>query len=370
MTTAIPTQMSTGAATATFLGDCGRVSADITHTWVTESSDQDWADVVTSALGPEERAIASLAFRSQGAAVAHRLAAHASAPIGRHPKKGERQHTVVDVIDEGRYAEMVAEAVRQIRSGDLEKVVLGRTVDVISEPPLRAEALVGQLQDTRPGKYIFSVPLAEGPNAPTILGASPELLVRRRGLDIASVPLAGSIPRSADPRVDRERAEALAASSKDQAEHAFVVDGIREVLEPLCERYYAASSPELLSTDTMWHLATPIRARLRDDDSPFSALHLAQMLQPTAAVGGYPAALAERVIDELEGDVRGHLAGAVGWVDGGGNGEFALTIRSGVLHGNRFRLFAGAGIVDGSDPASETTEVASKLRTMMKAVGL
>jgi isochorismate synthase len=214
------------------------------------------------------------------------------------------------------------------------------------------------------------MPLVDGPEAPQLLGASPELLVRRRGERLVSLPLAGSIPRAADPVEDRQRAEDLQHSTKDLAEHSFVVDEIVEALSRVCRRVEADPRPRLVSTDTLHHLGTRISAELAvPDHRGLSALHLAQLLQPTPAVGGVPRSAALDVIAQLESD-RGPLTGAVGWVDGSGDGEFAVTIRAGVLDGERLRLYAGAGIVAGSDPESELRETGAKLATMLKAVGV
>ena len=220
-------------------------------------------------------------------------------------------------------------------------------------------------------------PLARGRAAggapahgPILVGASPELLVRREGLEISCTPLAGSVPRAADPEEDARRAAGLQQSGKDLAEHAFVVEAIVHALKEVCVEIEYPATPELMSTDTVWHLATPIHARLADTADGPSALRLAQLLHPTPAVGGVPTAAANAVIADLEGDLRDWFAGCVGWVDGNGDGEFAITIRAAVMDGPRLRLFAGAGIVAGSDPASEVRETGAKLATMARVTGL
>lgn len=353
-----------------FDGEDGFAATTARDTWTTSSSDPTWAEAVVARLGEGERALVSLAFAPGGPAVAHRVAA---GPLPRRaastpPAGGE--HRVTAVPDEATYADRVRTALERIGSGQLEKVVLGRCLDVVSSPPITADGLLDRLLATRPGRYVFSVPLGAGPGAPLLVGASPELLVRRRGPWVTSVPLAGSVPRVADPDEDRRRAEALRSSAKDLAEHAFVVDAIVDALRPVCVEVDAPSEPELLATDTLWHLASPVRARLAPGVAGPSALRLAQLLQPTPAVGGVPAGAALATIDDLEGDLRSHLAGAVGWVDADGDGELAVTIRSGILDGERLRLFAGAGIVAGSDPDAEVRETGAKLATMARAVGL
>jgi isochorismate synthase len=274
-----------------------------------------------------------------------------------------RTHQVTENPPSDVYADNVRAALARIGDGEVAKVVLGRGLEVTSTPPLDADEVVANLLHARPGRYVFSVPTPEG----TLLGGSPELLIRRRGRQVTSLPLAGSVPRAGDPDTDQQRAEGLRGSAKDLGEHQYVVDDILQALRPLMRTLEAPSQPELLATDTLWHLATPISAELEDD---VSALDLVRRLHPTPAVAGVPTSAALSAIGEIEGDLRGILTGVVGWVDASGDGEFALTIRSGVLAGDRLRLFAGAGIVAGSDPAAEVAETGAKLATMLRAVGI
>jgi isochorismate synthase len=316
-------------------------------------------------LGAGARALVALPFTPDAAAVAHLVADPGPAAVPA-PGGGERSvHRVRELPNAAEYAGRVARALTRIERAELDKVVLGRCLDIVSDPPLRAEEIVAGLVAARPGRYVFSLPVAGS----WLVGASPELLVRRTGGEVACTPLAGSAPRAEDPAEDAHRAEALRDSAKDLAEHAYVVEAIVAALGPVCAELVAAPRPELLSTDTLHHLATPIRARLAGGGGP-SALDLARLLHPTPAVGGVPRTAALGLIDELEGELRGPLAGAVGWVDGHGDGEFAVTIRAGVLTGERLRLFAGAGIVAGSEPWAEVRETGAKLATMAHAIGL
>ncbi|MFS3128149.1 isochorismate synthase MenF [Nocardioides sp. Bht2] len=262
------------------------------------------------------------------------------------------------------YAAMVRAALERIEAGEVEKVVLGRQLQVRA-PGLRPEHLLRPLLDDRPGEYVFSQTVTGGEVA---VGASPELLVRRVGTAVSSVPLAGSVPRAADPDEDRRRAEELLRSAKDLAEHAHVVEAITAALAPLCGELDWPRTPILHRTDTLWHLATPIHGRLLADRPLPSALELAQLLHPTPAVGGVPAARAAALIAELEPTPRGYLAGCVGWLDGAGDGEFAVTIRAGIVGHDELQLFAGAGIVAGSVPDSEVRETGAKLSTMLRAL--
>lgn len=355
-----------------FSGEQDVVAEEVHRTWLGAA---DWADEVVASLRPGERAIGALAFAPTGVSVMHQVSTTDALPTHRPGPAGPVRHQVVARPTEEEYAAGVREALARIADGRLRKVVLGRCLEVVSDPPLDPAAVVARLSVERPGKYVFSVPLGARPEDPVLLGASPELLVRRTGAWVASVPLAGSAPRSADPAEDRARAEALLDSAKDLAEHAFVVEAIVSALAPACVEVDAGPRPRLLGTDTMWHLATPIRARLDPGVPGPSALHLARLLHPTPAVGGVPvepalAAIAEIEGSDADGGGRGPLAGAVGWVDGNGDGEFAVTIRAGVLDGSRLRLFAGAGIVAGSEPDAEVRETSAKLATMARAIGL
>lgn len=352
-------------ASVVFAGD-ETVSGEILDT--STGSGAAWAGHVVASLHGRERAVVALPFAPGRPAVAHRIAPVAtSLPVA--PAPVEARHRVTERPTSAEYAANVRTALELIGAGRLEKVVLGRGLDVVSEPPLEPATVVARLLADRPGHYVFAVPLAAGDDAPVLVGASPELLTRRRGREITSLPLAGSAPRADEVSEDRRRAEDLLESAKDLAEHAFVVEAILSALAPVCAEVTADPHPRLVSTDTLHHLGTRIRATLAPGAGELSALHFAQLLQPTPAVGGVPTDAALEVIADLECD-RGPLTGAVGWVDGDGNGEFEVTIRAGVLDGGRLRLYAGAGIVAGSDPDSEVRETGAKLSTMMKAVGL
>ncbi|WP_345714200.1 isochorismate synthase, partial [Kineococcus glutinatus] len=220
-----------------------------------------------------------------------------------------------------------------------------------------------------PAAHVLAVPVPAAPGgAPSwLVGASPELLLRRRGREVVSVPLAGSQPRSADPAVDAARARRLVASDKDRREHGFVVDAIVGALRPLCTDVRALP-PELLATPTVWHLATRITGRLRDGAT--TSAELVAALHPTPAVAGTPRPAATALIAELEGFDRGCYAGAIGWQDTAGDGEWSVGVRCAELSGNRLRLFAGAGVVAGSDPEAELAETRAKLRTVAGALGI
>lgn len=366
------------------------VAGEITATIV--GTGPRWADDVLRSLAPGERAICAIPFAPGHPAIAHRLSrvvddpveiAHALERRRRAARQGPRhplrwaegatrppgRHTVVERPSRAVYAERVRAALADIDAGRVEKVVLGRGLDIVSSPPLAPEEIAARLLAARSGRYVFAVPLSTDPTGPTLLGSSPELLVGRRGRTVTSLPLAGSAPRAADPVEDGRRTARLLDSDKDLAEHAHVVQQVRSVLATVCDDLQVDRRPRLVSTDTIHHLGTMVRGSLAPDEQGRSALHLATLLHPTPAVAGVPTPAALDLIAGLEED-RGPLTGAVGWVDADGNGEVAVTIRSGVLHGERLRLHAGAGIVAGSDPDAEVRETEAKLATMRRAVGL
>ncbi|MDG3578057.1 isochorismate synthase [Rhizobium sp. YJ-22] len=201
-----------------------------------------------------------------------------------------------------------------------------------------------------------------------LVGATPELLVSKRGEEVLSHPLAGSARRDVDPQRDRQSGEALLASDKDRREHRMVAETILDVLAPLCAELSAPEGMTLSQTASMWHLGTRIRGRLRDRDTPVAEL-LAR-LHPTPAVCGLPRERAAQVIAALEGYDRGFYAGAVGWMDAGGDGDWYVSLRCAEVAGRTMRLFAGAGIVPGSDPAAETDETSAKFQAILAALGM
>ncbi len=263
------------------------------------------------------------------------------------------------------YARSVATAVDRIRDGGLGKVVLARTVELDAGRALEPMTLLRHLRAVDPDCYTFATPIGQG-GATFLIGASPELLVSRRGRVIASTPLAGSAPRFGDPGEDRASADRLFNSTKDREEHAFVVDAIAETLGPFCEELAYPPEPELVGTANVWHLGTPFRGRLREP--PPTALELAGLLHPTPAVGGSPREPALALIDELEPFDRGCYAGPVGWMDADGDGEWAIALRCAEVTLRRARLFAGAGIVADSDPAAELEETERKFRAFLDSL--
>jgi len=260
------------------------------------------------------------------------------------------------------YARAVSAAVERIGSSDLEKVVLARTVRVDAGRRLDARRLLHRLRAVEPHCYTFAAPTDGG----TLVGASPELLVSRRGDRVRSMPLAGTAPRSGDADEDRGNAEALVASAKDREEHAIVVDAVSEVLAGCCDELTFDDEPVLEPTANVWHLATRFEGALRDPS--LTALDLVAELHPTPAVCGTPERLARVSIAELEGFDRGEYAGPVGWVDARGDGDWAIALRCAELSGEEATLYAGAGIVAGSVPEQELEETDRKFRAFLDSL--
>ena len=203
---------------------------------------------------------------------------------------------------------------------------------------------------------------AAGRGRSTFIGATPELLLRRSGLRLSTVALAGSIGRSADPAVDDHLGERLLRSEKDREEHAIVARQIERALRPHAVWVTMADEPEVVRVANIQHLATPIRAQLA---APVAAIELAGLLHPTPAVGGEPGAVALPLIRALEGIDRGWYAGPLGWTDANEDGEFCVALRCALVDGALARCYAGVGVVADSDPASELAETEVKLGALL-----
>jgi len=323
--------------------------------------------VVVGAIGFRPDAEASLVVpavvRRAGAPTA---AAGAPAPFA-------RAWDVAPRPEPDSYADAVRRALDLIGDGALSKVVLARCLDLTADAPVPVPALLARLVHADPAAHAFAVDVSApgDPASRTLVGASPELLVSRRGDTVVANPLAGSLPRVADEAENRRRVAALLASEKDRAEHAHVSAQVAEVLGRFCAELDAPAEPVVIGTPTMWHLSTRITGRLADPADPgSSALALAEALHPTPAVCGVPVGRARDAIAALEPVDRGYYAGLVGWTDARGDGEWVVTIRSAEVCDRTVRLFAGAGIVLGSDPAAELAETSAKFRTLLRALDL
>ena len=256
------------------------------------------------------------------------------------------------------WEQAVGEAVRRItHSDDLRKVVLARDVYASADVPIDPRVLLRWLAARYPGCFSFA---CDG-----LVGATPELLIRRDSWEVSSLVLAGTTPRGATQAEDSDLARALLGSAKENEEHEYAAASLRDTLTPLCAAMYVTQHPELIRLPNVQHLGTRVRGTLA---ATRSALALVAAVHPTAAVGGTPTDAAVEVIRELESMDRERYAGPVGWVDADGNGEWGIALRCAQLDANRARLFAGCGIVAGSDPAAELAETESKFRPMRNAL--
>lgn len=272
------------------------------------------------------------------------------------------------------WCQTIARAVSQIADGHLDKVVLARAVDVDASGPFVIGEVLARLEALFPSCMVFSMNVrGAADNAPVrFIGASPELLVARKGTIVRAHPLAGTIARSGDPETDARLATELLGSAKDRWEHSLVIDAIDATLRPICHDLDVPATPSILPLRNVAHLATLIVGSLPAVEvatgAAPSALELAAALHPTPAVGGVPTTRAMAVLRDLEPTPRGYYAGPVGWVDAEGNGEWAVGLRSATISGSCARMMAGGGIVADSDPDSELTETQLKLQALLAAV--
>lgn len=346
----------------------------------TQGSLRDFADPADAALalrsGDCELVVGAIGFEPEAPAALCEpdIVVHTDGPLeppSYFRAMRTRARLAAEVPDPGVHRSRVATAVAGIRAGGLDKVVLARAVRLVAEESIDPHAVCAALIDSSPSADGFLVDLSPAGGTTTgrvLVGSSPELLVRRRGELVECHPLAGSASRLADPAADQASGRALRESGKDAAEHAFVVDSLAASLGPFCRDLEIPETPTLTSTREMWHLGTRIRGRVADPRT--TALDLALAVHPTPAVCGTPTDDARRVIADLEGD-RGFYAGAVGWSDAGGDGDWMVTIRCAEIDADRAGAlaWAGGGLVADSDPDDEVVETAAKLRTVLRALG-
>jgi menaquinone-specific isochorismate synthase len=267
-------------------------------------------------------------------------------------------HVTGQVPAEADWQDAVAKAVRELRAGELEKVVLARALDVEAAADVDPRVIASRLAQRFPSCFTY---VCEG-----LVGASPELLVRRTGRQAESQVLAGSVRRGDSPEEDAELEQMLLTSAKDRHEHRLAVESVSQVLTATAVDVACEREPQLVRLANIVHLGTVLQAWL--PDPPPSAIRLVAALHPTAAVGGVPGAAALEAIRRLEAAPRGRYAGPVGWVDARGDGEFAIALRCAQLSGRQARVWAGAGVVAESDPAAEVAETTVKLEAALGAL--
>ena len=320
-----------------------------------------WVTTTTPADGPDLAIAELLAHRGGNGRHARTPGDGYSAPGPAGVAAGGAVNGLVRREDPGRaeWTDSVRRILSAIDAGDVRKVVLARQLVVESGVPFNRRSVLDRLRRSHPSCFTYA--------AGSFVGASPELLVRRRGDEVASCPMAGTVRRGATAGEDHALTTGLRRSTKEAEEHRLLVDAVVAALAPVCAGPPEAGEPDVVRFPTVSHLATRVRGVLRRP-AP-SALALAGLLHPTPAVGGLPRAAALATIADLEGFDRGLYAGPVGWVDAAGDGEWAVALRGAQLDGPRARLVAGAGIVAGSDPEAEWAETEAKLRPMLAAVG-
>lgn len=286
-----------------------------------------------------------------------------AATSGRRPPSDPPEDFVLRSLrPHAEWRRLIADTVAAIRAGRLDKVVLARRVDVEANRLLSTSDILARLLVLYPSCMVFRVG--------GFIGASPELLLDRRGGRIRSHPLAGTVARSGDLLVDEALVAGLLASTKDRAEHGYVIAAVRQALEPVCT-WLETPEPSVIGLRNVSHLATLITGQLappRDGEALPTALELAASLHPTPAVGGTPTEAATAYIEKVEGFDRGLYGGPVGWVDADGDGSWALGIRSALVEGTTAALFAGVGVVADSDPEAELVETQLKLQALLAAM--
>jgi len=265
-------------------------------------------------------------------------------------------------ISESNWRIQVGSAIDAIKSGKLEKVVLARDISASSKSEINVRGLLQRLEIEYPSTWIF---LVDG-----LIGATPELLVRLSKSLVTSRVLAGTIRKTGNEDRDLTLAASLAKSSKDLEEHEYAVRSVADALAPFCSSTNVPESPFVLHLSNVMHLATDVTGVLNDSAKQADIFTLIEKLHPSAAVCGTPTEEAKQLIKKLEQMNRGRYAGPVGWIDAHNDGEVAIALRCGELSSDRkmIRIFAGCGIVAGSDPVNEFAESQAKLMPMRTAL--
>lgn len=265
-------------------------------------------------------------------------------------------------LSESQWKDQVSFAVDSIKQNKLEKVVLARDQVAASTVAINTRGLLQRLEIEYPSTWLF---LVDG-----LIGATPELLVRLSKSLVTSRVLAGTIRKTGNEDRDLALAASLAKSSKDLEEHEYAVRSVADALAPFCSSTNVPESPFVLHLSNVMHLATDVTGVLNDSAKQADIFTLIQQLHPSAAVCGTPTNAAKKFIIDFEKMNRERYAGPVGWIDANGDGEIAIALRCGQLSqdNNSIRIFAGCGVVAGSDPANELAESQAKLMPMRTAL--
>lgn len=284
--------------------------------------------------------------------------AMAGAGAGAVVPPGPSSFEITASLDPSVWCDRVADAVARIRTGALDKVVLARQLAITADEPIVTTEILRRFRAAYPGCFIVSV---DG-----FVAATPELLVSRHDDVVRSQPMAGTAPRRGDPQADARLAANLLASATYRHEHQVTIEGVHDTLVRFSSYVDYEAEPSVVALANVQHLATTVQGRL--SHPPASVLELREALHPTPAVCGRPTEVARAVIAELEGFDRGRYAGSVGWVDRHGNGQWAVSLRCAQLNGRHARVWAGNGMVDGSDPVTELAETRAKFQAVLSAL--
>jgi menaquinone-specific isochorismate synthase len=263
-----------------------------------------------------------------------------------------------DVDDQ--WKNRVSQAVSRIQAGDVEKVVLAREIKMSAESIIDPRRVLHKLSIEYPSTWNFAIA--------DLVGATPELLMRLTHGMITSRVLAGTISKTGNDEKDLALAASLARSSKDLEEHEYAVRSVADAIAPFCKSTNVPESPFVLHLANVMHLATDVTGALVETLNKVDSFSVLEKLHPSAAVCGTPTNRASALINEIEGLARGRYAGPVGWIDASGDGELGIALRCGQIQGNSIRLYAGCGIVAGSDPERELAESQAKFAPMKSAL--
>jgi menaquinone-specific isochorismate synthase len=304
---------------------------------------------------------AELSLAAAQTALAHYLD---EVPVAREPDPEDR--ILPGILSEAEWKNAVARSVAHINAGDLSKIVLARDIVASLGSPVSAAQVLRELALRYRSCWTYSV---DG-----LIGSTPEMLIKvEHGVARARV-LAGTLDRASAPADDPEYPQrVLAGSDKQRHEHQIAIDSLTRHLEPFTSSMTSHTEPFVLELPNVWHLASDVAADLAPgaDGGIPTSLALVEALHPTAAVCGFPTSVAGELISELEHMDRGPYAGPVGWMDAAGNGEWGIALRGAVIEDpHTVRLYAGCGIVAGSNPAAELAETWSKFRPMLEALDL
>ena len=273
-----------------------------------------------------------------------------------HPEFQWRNGT----LSSDEWEERVAVAIHAIASRTIDKVVLARDLNGTSTTMIDPRTILRHLAAEYPSTWCFSIA--------GLVGATPELLLRLNRAMVTSRVLAGTISKTGDDEKDLALAASLARSSKDLEEHMYAVQSVAQSLAPFCSSTNVPDSPFVLHLANVMHLATDVTGAILESPTHVDAFSILETLHPSAAVCGTPTSAASKVISDIEGMTRGRYAGPVGWVDARGDGELGIALRCGQISGDQIRLFAGCGIVAGSNPQRELAESQAKFAPMLNAL--